>query len=317
METTLGKHLPKGNDNSFFLVLVGVTVLPLSLTAFSTVKSLSKHDQGQYSSYQEQQQAWTTRTIRTAGTNYKYFGLLALLSLLALPLGTTQLAAAGCYDNFDPQGGTFAFSYPNGQTSPNGKWVNVYGDLGAKGVATETDPTSPCHTNNIFYQQPRTSTSPSESHASLTTTTQAFGNFQMTLNMKTVKQLRLNSPPNTWETAWVFWHYTGDFHYYALVLKTNGLQIEKKDNNNQCDACEIYLSTNSNFPVKIGQWQALTLRVTNSASGTPHIQAWVDGLLAADFIDTNSQTNLFKWQVVLWIYYSKFKSERKTQCFKR
>jgi hypothetical protein len=219
------------------------------------------------------------------------FRLLALVPVLALPLGMAQIAAASCYDSYDLQGGTYAFSYPNGQTSPNGKWLNVYGDFGAKGVATETDPNSPCHTNNIFYQQPKTSTSPSESHASLTTTTQSYRDFQMTLNMKTVKQLRQNSPPNTWETAWIFWHYTGDFHQYALILKTNGLQIEKKDNNNNCDACEIYLFQNHNFPVKIGQWQTVTLRVTNSASGTPHIQAWVDGLLAADFIDNFSQRN--------------------------
>ena len=221
-----------------------------------------------------------------------FLRLLALLPVLVLPLGMAQTASASCYDNFDPQGGTYAFSFSNGQTSPNGKWNNIYmGDGGTKGVTTEIDPNSPCHITNIFYYQPKTSTSPSESHASLTTSTQTYRDFQMTLNMKTVKQLRQNSPPNTWETGWIFWHYTGDFHQYALILKTNGLQIEKKDNNNNCDACEIYLFQNHNFPVKIGQWQTLTLRVTNSASGTPHIQAWVDGLLAADFIDNSSQPN--------------------------
>jgi hypothetical protein len=99
-----------------------------------------------------------------------------------------QTAAANYYDNCEPQGATFALSFTNGQTSsPDGKWLNVYVDSGAKGVATETDPTSPCHTNKIFYQQPKTSTSPFKSHASLTTSTQAFRDFQMTLNMKTVK----------------------------------------------------------------------------------------------------------------------------------
>jgi hypothetical protein len=37
--------------------------------------------------------------------------------------------------------------------------------------------------------------------------------------------------------------------------------------------------------VKFGQWQTLTLSVTNSASGAPHIKAWINGVKAADFID--------------------------------
>jgi hypothetical protein len=45
------------------------------------------------------------------------------------------------------------------------------------------------------------------------------------------------------------------------------------------------LKTSPTPTVHIGQWQTLTLRVTNSASATPHIQAWVDGLVAADFVD--------------------------------
>ena len=37
--------------------------------------------------------------------------------------------------------------------------------------------------------------------------------------------------------------------------------------------------------VKVGQWQTMTLNVTNSATGTPHIKVWVDGVKAADFVD--------------------------------
>jgi acylphosphatase len=170
----------------------------------------------------------------------------------------------------------------DGTISPNGKWFDVYGGYGLKGVTRQTLPSG--GTNGFFYEYPKTSTSPGESHATLTTSTTPFKDFQMTLFMKTVKQLRQNSPPNTWETAWVFWHYTDEFHNYALVLKTNGFQIEKKDNNVGCD-CEIYLKTTSTPTVHLGQWQKLTLRVTNSAFNKPHIQVWVDGLIAADFVD--------------------------------
>ena len=160
----------------------------------------------------------------------------------------------------------------DGIISPNGKWLDVYGGYGFKGVTRQNN-------NGFFFEYPKTSTSPGESHGTLTTSTASFKDFQMTLFMKTVKQLRQNSPPNAWETAWVFWHFRDDYHNYALVLKTNGFQIEKKDNNVRCD-CEIYLKATSTPTVHIGQWQTLTLRVTNSASATPHIQVWVDGRVA-------------------------------------
>jgi hypothetical protein len=186
------------------------------------------------------------------------------------------------YDNFE--GGIYSWNInSDGQISPNGKWKAVYTGYGSMGVARAT--TTSGTTNNYFFEHPKTSTHNNETRGSLVTTTKAFSDFKMTLKMKTVKQLRQNSPPKPWETAWIFWHYTDAFHNYVLVLKTNGLEIQKKDNNNQCDACQIYLLENHNFPVKLGQWQTITLSVTNSASGTPHIKVWVNGVKAAEFVD--------------------------------
>lgn len=101
----------------------------------------------------------------------------------------------------------------------NGKWLDLYGGYGLKGVTVQN--------NNGFFEYANTSTSPGETHGTLTTSTKSFGDFQMSLYMKNVKQLRQNSLPNPWETAWLFWHYTDNYHNYALVLKTNGFQ---KDN---------------------------------------------------------------------------------------
>lgn len=182
------------------------------------------------------------------------------------------------YDNF--QSGIYPLT--DGQSSPNGKWKAVYTGDGSMGVARDNATSGTA--NNYFFEHPKTSIRYNDTTASLVTTSKAFSDFQMTLDMKTVKQLRQNSPPAPWETAWVFWHYTDRFHYYGLVLKTNGFQIEKKDNNVRCD-CEIYLVDVSHPKVKLGQWQTMTLSVTNSASGTPHIKVWVNGVKAADFVD--------------------------------
>jgi len=184
------------------------------------------------------------------------------------------------YDNF--QGSIYRLG-KEGQISPNGKWEGVYTGYGSMGVAR--DNTTSGVRNNYFFEQPKTSTRYNESHASLVTTTKAFYDFRMTLDMKTVRQLRQNSPPAPWETAWIFWHYTDKFHYYGFVLKTNGFQIEKKDNNVKCDACEIYLVDVTNPKVKLDQWQTITLSVKGSATHKPHIKVWVDGDKVADFVD--------------------------------
>lgn len=41
----------------------------------------------------------------------------------------------------------------------------------------------------------------------------------MTVDMRTLTQLGQNSPPNPWKQQWVFWHYTDNYHYYALEDK--------------------------------------------------------------------------------------------------
>jgi hypothetical protein len=198
-------------------------------------------------------------------------------------VSTTALAN---YDNFE--GGTYFLN--DGQMSPNRKWIDVYGGYGTVKVTTEI--TMPGTSNNYLFEQPKISTSPQETHASLVSSTKAFSDFQMTLNVKTVMQLRKNSPPNPWETAWIFWHYTDNFHYYALTLKTNGFQIEKKDNNNHDDSAEKYLVTTYSPRVKIGQWQTITIRHEGSSTGMPHIQVWVDGIKAADFIDNQIRNSI-------------------------
>jgi hypothetical protein len=192
------------------------------------------------------------------------------------------------YDGFE--GSTYTLS--DGQISPNGKWKAIYSGFGSMGVANSTN-TTPNNTNNYFFEQPKASVYYNETRASLATTTKAFSDFQMKLDMKTVMQLRQNTAPNPWETAWIFWHWTDNFHYYALVLKTNGFQIEKKDNNNHNDSAEIYLIDVSHPKVKLGQWQTITIRHEGSRSGTPHIQVWVDGVKAADFVD-NETLNSYK-----------------------
>ena len=163
----------------------------------------------------------------------------------------------------------------DGQTSPNGKWKVAYTGFGSVGVQQDA-----ATGNHYFFEQPKTSTSKKHTYASMVLTAQQYSNFEMDLDMKTVAQLRQNSPPNTWETAWVFWHYTDEFHYYALALKTNGLQIEKKDNDNHDDSAEIYVKFSNIQKLKLNNWVHIKLMITGN-----HITLWADGELVLDFTD--------------------------------
>ena len=108
------------------------------------------------------------------------------------------------YDNFE--GGTYTLS--NGQTSPNKKWIDIYngvrGAYPSSGVRDDG-----IGTNNIFFEAPAVSTIQPppplipplhQTSASLVTSTQKWGNFELDIDVKTVQQLRQNSPPNPWET---------------------------------------------------------------------------------------------------------------------
>lgn len=206
----------------------------------------------------------------------KRLSIAVLVATIGISLSLTPVLANGAlYDQFRIP---YTFTQ-DGQTSPDGNWFNNFGGFGQKGTIVQGS-------NGFFYEYPQISTMPDEHHTTLTTSTSTFKDFTMTLFMKTVQQLRQNSPPNTYETAWVFWHWTDNFHNYALVLKTNGFQIEKKDNNVQCD-CEIFLQTLPLPTVHLGQWQKVKLKVSGSDTLTPRIQVWVDNVLVTDFIDNS------------------------------
>jgi len=151
------------------------------------------------------------------------------------------------YDNFE--GGTYTLS--DGQTSPNGKWIDNFNGYGSAGV--QDDGTG---TNNVFFEIPATSTSPSETHATSVSSTQKFSNFELDIDAKTIQQLRQNSPPNPWEAATVIFRETDNFHYYAFVLKTNGIEFDKKDCNTCTDPVQgqQFLITTSSPTLNIGAW---------------------------------------------------------------
>ena len=82
--------------------------------------------------------------------------------------------------------------------------------------------------DKALAEQPKTSRWSGEAHSALVTSLKTFGDMEVTLKVKTAKQLR-TPRPNSWEMGWVLWHYTDNLHFYYLMLKTNGWELGKED----------------------------------------------------------------------------------------
>lgn len=179
-----------------------------------------------------------------------------------------KTTTSNLYDNF--QGSTYALK--DGMTSPNGKWLDKWNGYGQAGVKTLSG-------NNIFYQIPKTSTRSSETHSGLVVSKQKFSDITLDIDMNTYKQLRQNSPPNSWEAAWVMWRWVDLYHHYYFVIKTNGIEFGKKDTSCNCEQ-QVFLKTGTSPKLQIGAWNHIKI-----SSIGKHTTIWIGGSKVVDMDD--------------------------------
>jgi hypothetical protein len=158
-----------------------------------------------------------------------------------------------------------------------GQWNTVYTGFGTVGI--ENDQT------NVLMESPKAATTPGESHAALVVSVPTFGDLDLTVQMKTVMQLRTNSnspfngasAPNPWEVAWLLWHYTDNVHFYYIALKTNGWELGKEDPN--YNGNQRFLTSGSvGYPP--GVWNTVRVRQVGNS-----ITVFVDGAQLTSFVD--------------------------------
>jgi hypothetical protein len=191
----------------------------------------------------------------------------------------------GLTDAFDSQ-----YNLTDGQTSPNGKWQNIYAGYGLTGVEKSGD-------KNVFYLKPKPVTSIHKTLAALVQSTDKFCDLSLNLDVKTVKQLRENDPANTWESAWVFFRYTDHFHYYWFTISADGIELGKKD----CDSCKdsYYgqqpLVTKKIPSLKLNTWQHWLINLNGN-----HIQISVDNQMIIDYIDEKMSPKLSSGAIAMY-----------------
>ncbi|MFL6486173.1 MAG: family 16 glycoside hydrolase [Nitrososphaera sp.] len=193
--------------------------------------------------------------------------LFLFASLITASLMLQQsVLALDLYDDFE--GPTYTIG--DNQTSPNGKWFSKYNGFGSSGTVTITTPTPTGNNNTVFYEEPKASMSPNETHSALTLTTQTYEDVEMNLKVKTSKHLRQNSTPNPWEVAWIVWRFQDDWHHYYFIFKPNGIELGKKQNENQAEQ-QIFLYTANEPKLKLDVWNTWHIKMSGN-----HIQIWLE-----------------------------------------
>jgi hypothetical protein len=165
-----------------------------------------------------------------------------------------------------------------GDKSPNGKWYGVWDGSGAFGVKQDQKDSS----NNVFYEKTRAATAKSQTESALALTTHKFKDFKLSVDVRTDKQTRQNSMPNSWEVGWIIWKWNDNTHFYYFLVKTTGAEVGKYDGGvNPID--QKILKTSSSPKTSIGQWMHWDIVVKGN-----HITVIVDGTRVFDFENASS-----------------------------
>ena len=212
----------------------------------------------------------------------KVIGISFVLFLISISL-LEAVQASTISTNFTPAvpiSPIIQYSLADGQTSPDAVWFNHYNGHGSSGVKRENNG------NYVFFEYPIAATFPGVTHANLVTSVEKYTNFTLSVDVRTDKQLRQNSPPNTWESAWIFFRSSDDFHHYYFTLKTNGYEFGKKDNDRQAEE-QFFLATGDTPKLQIGKWSHWEITVRGN-----HITIFVDGIKVVDYVDVNMSTML-------------------------
>jgi len=127
--------------------------------------------------------------------------------------------------------------------------------------------------------EPLPSLKPSETRAALAVAGDPnWRDYSFTVRMNTQQQLRQNSPPNAWETGWLFFRYQGEDRSYYVAHKTNGLELGKLVP--PAGTGQIFLVTSPDPPAQLGRWYDYRIDVQG-----PTIQVYVDGQLYLTYTD--------------------------------
>lgn len=102
--------------------------------------------------------------------------------------------------------------------------------------------------------------------------------YSFSVQMQVGQQLRQNTPPNPWETGWLFFRYQADDRAYYLAHKVNGLELGKLVPT--ANGSQVFLATTAAPVAEMGRWYDYRIEITGA-----RIRVYVDGTLQIDYTD--------------------------------
>lgn len=171
------------------------------------------------------------------------------------------------------------WSLNDDQSSPDDRWYCFYKSNGTCDVRTSV---SGPRTTKVLYLNPEYIEGATRSV--FLRNKQLFRDFECVFDMRTVAHNRTPTP-NNWETAWIIFRFTDNWHhYYMLIQRDGGLEVGRKDYAEQIDQ-QIFLVTNANDAptFTLGKWYNVRMKCIAN-----HIQIWIDNVLQCDITDDGS-----------------------------
>ena len=151
-----------------------------------------------------------------------------------------------------------------------GSWQVVWAGYGA--VTVTNGP-------KTFELAPQAVTDPAATSSALVVSNgDAPATATVQASIATTEQLRQNTAPNAWETAWLVFNYTDPEHFYYVALKTNGWELGKRDP--AYPGGQRFLATGETHAAQIGTAQDLVVK-TNGSTMT----VTIDGDQVTSFTD--------------------------------
>ncbi|HUI97070.1 MAG TPA: hypothetical protein VLX44_15040 [Xanthobacteraceae bacterium] len=138
----------------------------------------------------------------------------------------------------------------------------------------------------VIVLAPKAADKADTTHAALLLSRQTFAvPFTFAGRVATVRQLRVGSPPNPWECAWLVWDYRDQQHFYYLAIKPNGWELGKRDPAYP-GGQRFLASGEASFP--IGGWHQFEIRQARNEERNQErdvITVRLDGVEIVSYVD--------------------------------
>lgn len=146
--------------------------------------------------------------------------------------------------------------------------------------------------DGMYFLYSERAENPDETYSALSAVHATWENYVFTLRMKTEKQLR-SDEPNPWEVAWVLFRFQDVRNFYYFILKTNGIELGKREKGDFFGpSSQIFLFT-SNLPtLRLGEWYDIKIEVVNLKKSSVRIRVWLNNTMIINYLD-NETTLLF------------------------